>query len=465
MSLWKVAWRSIEQRGLSSLLTALSMALGVALVVAVLVIYGVVKTSFTQAAYGYDMIVGAKGGKLQLVLNTVYHLSTPIENIPWSYYKEFVDGKYASQVGVAIPYCLGDNYQGFRVVGTLPSMFDSHEYVFGKSYSFRDGRNFKPDAFFEAVIGDQVARRTGLKVGDRFKPTHGVTTEAGTGHDHDEFTVVGILDPTGTPNDRAVFVNLEGFYLLDGHAKPVPASEASPGTPATYATTTDKTTTDTTPSDTAPTNPANAGHENEADHADHHDHAADHPTPLPDNQREVTAILVRANNPVAPLYLTRAINKEPFAQAVSPVSEIEKLFAEIVGNIQIVLLVLAFLVVVVAGLGIMVSIYNSMANRRREIAVMRALGASRRTVMVIVLLESILLSVGGGLLGVLLGHGAIALMNPWIVAQTGVSIGLRFEPIELVLIPILIVLATLAGFVPAMTAYRTDVARSLTGSQ
>jgi len=447
MSLWKVAWRSIEQRGLSSILTALSMALGVALVIAVLVIYGVVKTSFTQAAYGYDMIVGAKGGKLQLVLNTVYHLSTPIENIPWSYYKEFVDGKYASQVGVAIPYCLGDNYQGFRVVGTLPTMFDSHEYLSGKSYSFREGRNMAPDAFFEAVLGDQVARRTGLRVGDRFKPTHGVTTEAGTGHDHDEFTVVGILNPTGTPNDRAVFVNLEGFYLLEGHAKPVPAETAGAAAAS---------------SDTPPAQESAAAQET---HAEHDQHDAHHPQPLPENQREVTAILLRASNPVAPLYLTRAINKEPFAQAVSPVSEIEKLFAEIVGNIQIVLLVLAFLVVVVAGMGIMVSIYNSMANRKREIAVMRALGAGRRTVMIIVLLESILLSVGGGLLGVLLGHGAIALMNPWIVARTGVSIGLRFEPIELVLIPVLIVLATLAGFVPAMTAYRTDVARSLSGSQ
>src|SRR3569623_1516207 len=230
MSLWKIAWRSMQQRALASWLTGLSMAVGAALVVTVLVIYGVVNESFRNSAAGYDLIVGAtKGGRLQIVLNTVYDLSTPVENIPYSYYKEFTRdsehvGKFADYVQTAIPYCLGDSYKEFRVVGTTPEMFEAFEYAPGQKYEFADGRNFDHDHFFEGVIGSLVARKTGLKIGDEFQPTHGVEDD-GQGHKHDAFKVVGILKPTGTPNDRALFVNMEGFYLLQGHAKEAPAQE------------------------------------------------------------------------------------------------------------------------------------------------------------------------------------------------------------------------------------------------
>ncbi|MES1213236.1 MAG: ABC transporter permease, partial [Singulisphaera sp.] len=226
MSLWKIAWRSIQQRALASSLTALSMALGVSLVVAVLVAQGVISDSFTRGAGGYHLVVGKKGSQLQLVLNTVYHLQDPIENLPYTFYKEFITtadhkGKFAPFVQVAIPYCLGDNYEGFRVVGTVPELFEKLEYAGGKKYEFQPGgRNFEQEHFFEAVIGASVAKKTGLKVGDEFQPTHGLSGE-GDGHKHDAFHVVGILKPTGTANDRALFINMEGFYLLDKHAKPV----------------------------------------------------------------------------------------------------------------------------------------------------------------------------------------------------------------------------------------------------
>lgn len=461
MSLWKIAWRSIQQRGLASSLTAFSMALGVALVVCVLVMYGVISRSFAKGAQGYDMIVGAKGSKLQLVLNTVYHLSTPVENIPWSYYKEFrPKGRFGPQVQVAIPYCLGDNYQDYRVVGTTPQMFEI-EYAPGQTYGYSAGRNFEDDHFFEAVIGSLVARNTGLKVGSTFQPTHGVSGEAG--HKHDAFTVVGILKPTGTPNDRALFVNMEGFYLLEGHAKEEAAGkhdhdsaekehshEHGPAKPGAAS---------PKHEEAKPNHDEKPG----ADHAEEHGHM--HHEPLPEDQREVTAILVRTANPLVNLGLSKVVNKGQVAQAVFPAAEIYNLFQGIVGNLKWILLVLAALIVVVAGIGIMVSIYNSMSDRRREIAVMRSLGAGRNTVLVIVLLESILLSLGGGVAGFVLGHLLIGSLSPLIVAHTGVSIGwLEFEMWEFVLIPVLIVLASLVGYLPAVAAYRTDVAKALTAS-
>jgi putative ABC transport system permease protein len=218
---------------------------------------------------------------------------------------------------------------------------------------------------------------------------------------------------------------MEGFYALENHAKPVPGAE-----PAKH---------------------------------DEHDH--DHFTPLPENQRELTAILVRSASPAASIFLPNKLNEGNQAQAVLPVREIGELFSVIVEPIEWLLLGLTVLIVCVSGIGILVSIYNSMSDRRREIAVMRALGARRSTVMTIVLLESILLSLGGGAFGWILGRGLIAALSPAIAAQTGVAIGMAPPmPAELLLIPGLVALAAIVGYLPAMTAYRTDVARALASS-
>ena len=474
MSLWKIAWRNIAQRALSSGLTGLSMALGVALVVAVLVAFGVVARSFSGAAEGYNIIVGAKGGKLQLVLNTVYHLSTPIENIPWNYYTEFINtkekqGRFASQIVVAIPYCLGDNFEGYRVVGTTRELFTRLGYKMDSTgqpvpYGFSEGRNFKSSGYFEGVVGSVVARRTGLKVGDKFHPTHGVTTGE-EGHKHDPFKVVGVLAPTGTPNDRAMFVNIEGFFLLEGHAK---EHEGESHAEEKKSEDEDGDEDEKKPHDHGSHKHDHDGH----DHAGHHHHE-----PLPPEQREVTAILIRTT-PLGGIGLPRTVNKEAFAQAVTPVSEVSKLFDAIVKPVEYLLLGLAVLIVIVAGIGIMVSIYNSMSDRQRDIAIMRALGASRNTVMWVVLQESILLSLAGGLGGLILGHGLIWLLNPFLVDLTGVSIGflqyatfrvpLMGRPYdiawELVLVPGLVLLAALVGFLPALTAYRTDVSKALSAA-
>ena len=495
MSLWKIAWRSIQQRALASSLTAVSMALGVTLVISVLVIHGVIDASFRENAQGYDLIVGGKGGSLQLVLNTVYYLGRPTQNLPWSFYKEFTEGgKFAQAVQWAIPVCMGDNYEGFRVVGTTPQMFDAITYQ-GQKVQFAEGRPFDSEHYFEAVIGARVAHKTGLKVGQPFRPTHGVDVPAEQGHQHEPFTVVGILAPTGTPNDRALFINIEGFFHLEGHVKeatPPPALAGKPGaTPAAAsagvaARANGRGDNHDSPGGDNHVSPGGHNHVSPGGHAgkpgdqpaakhetehhagghhegEHH-HDFDPDEPVPDELKEVTAILVRtAANPILGMSLKKIIDKqEPDAQAVSPTREITELFDGIVGNVQKVLLLFAILVLIVAGIGIMVSIYTSMSERRHEIAVMRALGAGRLTVMLVILLESILLSLGGGGLGLLLGHGLIGLVNPIIVEQTGVSVPwLQFNLLELILIPGLLILASLVGYLPALAAYRTDVAKSL----
>lgn len=593
MSLWKIAWRSIQQRGLASWLTTLSMALGVTMVVAVLLIHGIVTASFrNNSSLGYNMIVGPKGGKLQLVLNTVFYLSQPVENIPYEFYLNFLTAdelqklvdegihtpeeidvviehrralltkREAREIGelstadqrkrlmegrfsrgtsddppkLAIPVLLGDYYKQYRVVGTTTALFDDLEYKpeDHKKYDIAQGRNFqlhsKEHGFFEAVVGATVAREYKLKLGDKLVASHGAAAgEASHEHGESPFTVVGILKPSGTPMDRAVFVNMEGFYLMSGHAKVVEEEDK-------LASETD-----------APATPD--GETRPADPSEVHKAARRKlkMQPLALDEREVTAILYRIDDFAAMAY-TNEINEGSVAQGVQPIAEIYMLLDMIVKPIQTLLLAITMLICVVSGVSILVSIYNSMNERKHEIAVMRALGAGRSTVMIIVLLESIFLSLGGGIIGWLLGHGAIFAARDYVEQLTGVSLGpfelapasaevltmlfavfawllmiggsamfvvsllgfvwalvsrggprgswqpargwmmaaifgivLRFigvafyylanegafvplgelVPPELVLVPGLVLLAVLVGFLPAITAYRTDVAKSL----
>ncbi len=163
--------------------------------------------------------------------------------------------------------------------------------------------------------------------------------------------------------------------------------------------------------------------------------------------------------------LRRMINKGNEAQAVLPAMEINSLLEMIVGNLRSLLLALSVLIVIVAGIGIMVSIYNSMSDRRRDIAVMRSLGARRSTVLSVILLESILLSLGGGVVGWLVGHGLIAAAGPWVLKHTGFAMtAWQFSTWEPALIPGLVLLASLVGYLPAMAAYRTDVAKALSAA-
>jgi putative ABC transport system permease protein len=450
MSLWKIAWRSIQQRSLASSLTGLSMALGVMLVVAVLLAGVIVDRSFDSANnLGYNLIVGAKGGRLDLLLNTVYYLNRPIENIPWDYYKEFLPaserkdgkpGKLSKYIELAVPVNLGDvlGENGmFRVVGTTPDLFDKllvprdENGLPRKDVNlFSEGANFRQDQWESAVIGAEVARTLKKHVGEQIQPQHGIGGDL-----HNKFTITGVLKRTGTPNDRAAFINMEGFFLIPDHARGhVEEKPAKPG-------------------------------------EDHSDEVLKEP--LPESAREVTSILVRTVSPegipnlpeASAMDLIKPINKDSVAQVIQPALEIRTLNDAIVGPTRYILLGLSVMIVVVAGIGILVSIYTSMAERRHEIAVMRALGARRSTVMSVVLLESVLLALGGGLAGWAVGHMLVWIAGPFITDYTGVSAGtLQFATYELILIPGLILLASLVGYLPALTAYNTDVAKALTAS-
>jgi putative ABC transport system permease protein len=609
MNVFKIAWRSIQHRGIGSVLTILSMALGVMMVVAVLSIYGMVQKTFrSNNSFGYNMIVGARGGGLQLTMNSVYYLSQPVENIPYEYYLAFCDqetrekelkrsigyqsrlsstetalvddgltvpggsfssliadlvtqdafelqqdramglnesGLYRRWTHMAVPLSLGDFYvdpktdEAFRCVGTKPTFFsdivldvDTEE-----AFSFAQGRAFvehSPEhGFFECVIGRAVANRTGLKLGDRIQATHG-DPNSESAHIHEqEYTIVGILNGTNTANDRAVFLNMEGFFLMEDHAKPVEddsilkTTDRDDEEPADGRETHQVGNFEVDPfgdetfeeamasvehfsgeaTQDAKKDPEETQSEAVADVAQSPPVAGqDSRISLPIEQREVTSVLVRTSKNdkagILSLLLPKKINEgdlettlgwSPFrpersqkaAQAVNPVGEVTKLFTAFVGPIRNLLLLLTSMICVVSALSIIVGIYNSMNQRQGEIAVMRALGASRSKVMTIILCEAILLAVVGGVVGWVAGHGLNAALGPIIESRTGVEIGffdfapgtplqwlpggdylptwlgkLSISP-EFLIIPALMLLAVLVGIYPARSAYKTDVSKAL----
>jgi putative ABC transport system permease protein len=449
VNLATIAWKNVCQRGLASSLTALSVALGVMLMVLVLVMYGILGNVFSQRSINYDLILGPKGAPLQLVLSTVYHVNPPIENLPYRFYTEW---KADPRVTAAIPLAMGDvTEQGsFPIVGTLPEFFEI-EYAPRREFRVMGTAFHQP---FDAYIGSRVAKDNNWKIGAKLKLRHG---GAAGDHVHDEeFTVVGILAPTGTPHDKTVYVHLEGFYQIQGHDKPL--KQAIKREREFYG--------------EPPLNEEQMAAEIKKiqkkygihDHAhDSHDHAHhDHGHETPPVQKEVTSILLQCKSPIAANIIRGELQKGYQAQGVNPIVPMRQLMVDILGPIKQMLLVMTALIILVSGIGIFVSIYNSMAARRREIAIMRALGAQRMTVFSIILGESIILCLGGGLLGLLLGHGMVFVAAPYVEIRFGLLIDpLSFEMTELALFPALLFMAILVGVLPGMTAYQADVADSL----
>lgn len=423
MTLFQIVLKNIKQRKLSAALTIISTLLGVALVIAILVIKQESEDAFNQTATGYELIVAPKGSPLQVTLNTIYHIGLPVNNMPYKTYELISKDR---RVKLAIPYVMGDNYKNFRIIGTSEKIFSEFEYQKGKKYTFQTGSPFQKDN--EAVIGSDVAEKTGLKTGDSFIGSHGIEAyEYAEEHGEHKFVVRGILNKTFTPNDKVIFIPMESVWEMHYHEQ-----------------------------------------ENVIDtiHAGHgHETGEVHEHQIPGERKTVTSILVSLKSPVYFDLLRRQINDDKFeginAQAIIPVLEIMQLF-EIIGNINSVLLIVAYLVIFVAVISILVSIYNTINERKRDIAIMRALGASRGKIFGIIILEGLFISLIGAVLGIFAGHFAVYLFSPVISAKTGILMtGLTFNIFELYLVLGTIILASLVSILPAVKAYRTDVAKNL----
>lgn len=414
MNLMSLVRRSLRQHALSSVVTIMSVGLAAGLTMSVFAINAQTYDAFTGGKVGFDAVLGARGSQLQLVLNTVFHLETSPGNIPWSLYKEISED---SRVTLAIPYAVGDNYQGYRIVGTTSEMFTKFTYREGQGFVLKGGGRVFDETKKEAVLGNYVAEKLGLTVGATFNPYHGLQFSEREKH-RDQYTVVGIMEPTNGPSDRVLWIPIEGIYRMSGHVL------RGGGT-------------------------------------------VFRPTPdgaVPEEHREVSAVMLKLRNPQAGFLLSQTINQQgKVATLAWPIARVMAELFDRIGWVSRILTMVAYLIVVVAAGSILASIYNTMNERRREFAILRALGARRATVFSAIVLEASTITTLGALLGFLVYGGILAAAFVIVRAQTGVVLdAFKFDP-ALWMTPVgMILLGALAGLVPAFKAYRTDVASNLT---
>lgn len=396
MNLFQLVLKSLRQHALSTWVTALSIALAGGLLMSVWAVKTQSNQNFTNVSGGFDAVLGARGSKLQLVLNAIYHLEASPGNLAW---QDYLDVKAMSAVQLAIPLALGDNYHGYRVVGTLTNLFTGVEPAPGRRLDAAAGRVFNA-GFREAVVGSFAAQRLGLKLGDTFQPYHGLIFNPDDQHE-ENYVVVGILKPSNSPVDRVIWIPLEGVQNMTGH-DPKAASD-------------------------------------------------------------VSAVLIKLRSPVAGQQMELLYNKQGNRLTFAwPIGMIMAQLFDKIGWFDRVLAIVAYLVAAVATGSILASIYNSMNERRRDFAILRALGARRFTVFATIVLESTLIAA----LGMLIAFGIyLAIMSgatSVIRAQTGVVLNpLAWHPVMLWAPLGMITAAALAGIVPAVKAYRTDVASNL----
>jgi putative ABC transport system permease protein len=408
-SLWLLARRSLRQHSLSTLVTALSLALASGLVMAVLGISAQSRTAFTIESTPFDAVLGARGSQLQLVLNSVFHLETSPGNLPWSAYQ---DMQKRPGVRAAVPYAVGDSWRGFRVVGTNAQMFDA-ELLGPRTPRPAAGRVFD-ETLREAVIGSYVAARTGVRVGDEIHPEHGVDE----GHEHDEdYVVVGVLAPTNTPLDRCVWIPIEGMFRMGGHVLRGAGEEYHP----------------------------------------------QHDEEIPDEVKEVSAVLLAFSSPQVGLELDREFNKSgKDATLAWPIARVMAELFDKLGWMDRVLTLVALLTMLVGAASIVASLYDAMHQRRREMAILRALGARRGQLSRVVVLEATTIAALGALGGFAVYFAILSIARGILREQTGIVLDLTALHASLAFVPIaLVALGALCGAIPAWKAYRVEVAEDL----
>jgi putative ABC transport system permease protein len=405
--------RSLSQHALSTTITLISVALASGLVMAVFSVNDQTYDAFTGGPVGFDAVLGARGSQLQLVLNTVFHLETSPGNIPWEMYTTM---QKDPRVALAIPYAVGDNYRGFRIVGTTEEMFTKFEYQKGRKLTPRPGGRVFDSNRREAVIGSTVSQKAGLVVGSIFNPYHGLVYDVNKRHE-EEYVVVGITEVSNSPSDRVVWIPIEGIFRMEGHVLR--------GTGTEYK--------------------ASAGQQ------------------IEDKHKEVSAVMLKFKSPQSGFAFNQTINQQGKAATLAwPIGAVMAELFDKIGWVNKILGLVAYLVVVVAAGSILASIYNTMNERRREFAILRALGARRTTVFSAIVLESTTIAALGSLLGYVI-YGTIVVAAAVIVKQqTGVVLDpLKFHPALVLTLGGMVVVGAGAGVVPAFKAYATDVASNL----
>ena len=404
MNVLSLSWRYLWSRPLATALNLLLLALGLASMAFVLIARDQVDRAFERDLAGIDVVVGAKGSPMQLILAGVFHLDVPPGNIPLAEARALAQHPQVAQM---IPLSLGDNLGGFRIVGT------THDYPAHYNAQLAQGALWQEP--LEAVLGAQVAARTGLKPGQAFEGAHGLGV-GGSSHGETPYTVTGVLAPCGCVLDRLVLTATESVWRVhdDMHA---------------------------------------GANMSEAERAELAEALAE--------EREITLALVRYSTPLAAVSFPRFINQTTALQAAAPAVEITRLLSMVGVGTQ-VLRALAAVLLVVAGLSVFIALWSAVRERRADLAMLRMLGAAPSRVATLLLCEALWLAVLACVLGLLAAHGLAALMGEMLMARHSLAItGWQWVPGEAWVPALAFGVAVVAALLPAISAYRVDVTQLL----
>jgi putative ABC transport system permease protein len=411
MNLFLLVISYLKARPLNTVLNILLLSLGTAVITILLLFSNQLKEKITDNTKGIDLVVGAKGSPLQLILCNVFHIDFPTGNIKLNEADRLSKHRLVKN---AIPLALGDSYQNFRIVGTNRAYADLYK------AELASGEWWSHD--LEVVVGATTARLLKLKPGDTFESAHGLSSE-GHAHEENPFVVKGILKSTYGVLDNLILTNVSSIWKVHDHDEAHLSEQAI-----------------TNPSALVPT--VEAG----------------------DSTKEITAILIKYRNPIAAIQLPRYINDQTGMQAASPAFEAARLFS-ILGIGVEALTGFAYVLIFISALSIFIALYNSLKERQYDLAIMRSMGASRSKLFIATQWEGITLTLCGSVMGLALGHGVLFLFTTLVEesGKTGISAWVFYKEEAYLLVGSL-VLGILCSLLPSFQAYRTDIHKVLAGN-
>ena len=424
----KLAWKNIWFKPLNTILSILLLTASVAIITILILVEKQFEEKYQSNLDGVDLVLGAQGSPLQLVLSSVYQVDDPTGNISYDSVKVWMQHPYVKK---AIPLAYGDNYVGFKIVGTTP------DYIKKYQAKIAEGKLFEHN--FEVVIGADVAEKLNLKLGDTFKGTHGSAAE-GEVHDHGEYSIVGIASKTGKVIDNLILSNIPTVWQMHHEEGNEEVTE----------------------------NPAHGepGHMHEdeehvhSEECNHDSHESD--MTIDEPNMEITSVLIEFKNKMGVFMWPNIISQNTKMQAALPTYQMNRLF-DMFGVGLDALKYLAFGIMLISGISIFIALFNTLKERKAEFALMRVNGAKKHQLLLVVLLESILLCIVGYFFGSVLGRVGIVLLSK--ASESDFKLG--FNPMEIIwekeglLFGLTLLIGLLAALIPAIKAYTINISKTL----
>ena len=399
MNSFKLAGAYLKHKLANTILTIVTFAIGVAIILSLVTVNNELQDEFNKNLQGIDLVVSGKGSPLQIILSTVFQLDIPTGNIP---IEEADKLKHHPLVAAAIPMALGDNYNGNRIVGT------DVDYIKHYNGELAEGRFYNQQ--MEAVLGSQVAAKNHNKIGDKIVGAHGLVNSDDL-HSDFPYTIVGILKPTGTVVDRVVLTPVESVWHVHEHP--------------------------------------------DADNPEEIAYKKEHPG------NELTALLITYRSPLAASLLPRYVNKNSSMQAASPAYETARLLS-LLGEGTETIRAFGILIISLGILIMFINLYNSMNERKYDLALMRSLGGTKGKLFGISFVESLILSLSGAILGIVLSYALIKLIGQYIAESKNIQlVGHIDQQAELYILGVSVIIAFIASLIPAIKVYSIDVFKTL----